>query len=166
MANTVKTNRVSQLAADQKLIDGTKQLLASLSSIPVGGQNMTPAEIEQFFQERIDAGNEAVKAEDARKAAVKADRDLRKNTAPVASAFKRIVIGMFLQAPDKLGIFGLTAPRVGKKTAATKAAAVETANATKKARGPIGKKQRAKVKATPVTMVPATGPAAPSKVGS
>jgi hypothetical protein len=165
MANPVKTNRVERLAADQKLVDGIEQLLLSFSSIPVGGQDMTPAQIAAMFQERIDAGNEAAKAEDARRAAVKADRDVRKKTAPLANAFKRIVIGMFLHSPDKLGIFGLTAPRIGKATAAKKAEAVQTAQATKKARGPIGKRQRAKVKALPVTLAPQPV-AEPPKAGS
>jgi hypothetical protein len=156
VSNTLKVNRGSQLAADQKLIDGTKQFLSALPNLSVGGQDMTPAQIEQVLQDRIDAGNAAVKAEASRRAAVQADRDERKKTSTFVQAFRRIVIGMFLQAPDKLGVFGLTAPKVAKKSAATKAAAVATATATKKARGPVGKKQRAKVKAPKVTLEPAT----------
>jgi hypothetical protein len=156
---SIKTNRVSILAADQKLIDGTKQFLSALPLLTVGSQDLTPAQIEQIFLDRINAGNAAVKAEDTRKAAVQADRDERKKTALFVSAFKRIVIGMFQQSPDKLGVFGLQAPKVGKKTAATKAAAAATANETKKARGPVGKKQRAKVKAKPAAVA---GPQAPS----
>jgi hypothetical protein len=159
MANTVKSNRLSQLAADQKLVDGTQQLLSQLASIPVGGQDMTPAQIEQVLQGRIEKGKAAQVAADARTAAVKAARDERKATAPVVNAFKRIVIGMFLQAPDKLGVFGLTAPKRGKTPVATKAAAAETAQATKKARGPIGKKQRAKVHAAPEATGAAGAPA-------
>jgi hypothetical protein len=163
MATSTKTNRVEQLAAEQKLIDGTKQFLSQLSSLPVGSQNVTPAQIVQVFQDRIATGKAAVAADDARKAAVKADRDQRTKTAPFAHAFKRIVIGMFLQSPDTLGVFGLQAPRVGKKTAAKKAAAVDKSAATKKARGPIGKKQRAKVKAPlPATAGPQPAPAAPA----
>jgi hypothetical protein len=165
MGTSAKTNRVSQLAADQNLADGTKQFLSQVPSIPVGGQDYTPAQIEQVFLDRIATGKAAVAAEDARKAAVKADRDERKKTAPFVNAFRRIVIGMFLQTPDKLGVFGLQAPRVGKKTAASKAAAVQKTTATKKARGPIGRKQRAKVKAPAAT---ATGtepaPVAPTPV--
>jgi hypothetical protein len=152
VANTVKPNRASKLAADQKLIDGTKQFLSAMPTLSVGGQTMTPAQIEQVLQDRIDSGNAAITAAAARTAAVAADRAERKKTAPVVQAFRRIVIGMFLQAPDKLGVFGLTAPKVGKPSAATKAAAVATAQATKTARGPIGKVQRAAIKAPPVTL--------------
>jgi hypothetical protein len=167
MANTVKPNRVSQLASDQKLVDGTDQLLSQLASLPVGGQDVTPAQIVQVFEGRIASGKAAVAADDARKAAVKADREERKKTAPFVQAFKRIVIGMFLQTPDKLGLFGLQAPRVGKRSAATKAEAAATAVATKKARGPIGRKQRAKVKGTPAKAGgPQPAPATPAPTGS
>jgi hypothetical protein len=155
-----KTNRVSQLAADQKLIDGTKQFLSAMPTLTVGGQDMTPAQIEQVLQDRINSGNAAVKADDARKAAVAADRAERQKTAPTVNAFRRIVIGMFMSAPDKLGVFGLQAPKVPKKSAATKAAAAATAQATKTARGPIGKVQRAAIKAPHVTLEPVTAPAA------
>jgi hypothetical protein len=158
MAGSTKTNRVQQLASEQKLIDGTKQFLSQLSSLPVGSQNVTPAQIVQVFVDRIATGKAAVAADDARKAAVKADRDERTKSAPFTHAFKRIVIGMFLQSPDTLGVFGLQAPKVGKKTAANKAAAAQKTTATKKARGPIGAKQRAKVKGT----VPTTGSPQPS----
>jgi hypothetical protein len=158
---SVKTNRVQQLAGEQKLIDGTNQFLSHLSSLPVGSQNVTPAQIAQVFEDRIATGKAAVAAEDARRAAVKGDRDQRAKTAPFARAFKRIVVGMFLQSPDTLGVFGLQAPRVGKKTAATKAATVEKVAATKKARGPIGGKQRAKVKASAPT-APSSQPAPPA----
>jgi hypothetical protein len=172
MATSIKTNRVQQLAADQQMIDGTKQLLSQTSSLPVGSQDVTPAQIVQVFEDRIATGKAAVAADDARKAAVKADRDERKKTAPFVAAFKRIVIGMFLQSPDKLGLFGLQAPRTGKKTAAAKATAAEKTAATKKARGPIGKKQRAKVKppvATSSGTEPSQGastPAAPAATPS
>jgi hypothetical protein len=163
MATSIKTNRVQQLASEQKLIDGTKQFLSQLSSLPVGSQNVTPAQIVQVFEDRIATGKAAVAADDARKAAVKADRDARTKSAPFTHAFKRIVIGMFLQSPVTLGVFGLQAPKVGKKTAANKAAAAQKTTATKKARGPIGVKQRAKVKGTvPTAGGPQPSPAAPT----
>jgi hypothetical protein len=147
MATSTKNNRVQQLAGEQKLIDGTKQFLSQLGSLPVGSQTVTPAEIVQVFEDRIAKGESAVAASNARTAAVKADRDERLKTAPFVNAFKRIVIGMFLQSPDTLGAFGLHPPKVTKKTAVIKATATQKMAATKKARGPIGKKQRAKVKA-------------------
>jgi hypothetical protein len=151
MSTNTKNNRVQQLAAEQKLIDGTQQFLSHVSTLPVGSQNVTPADIKQVFEDRIAKGRAAVAATDARTAAVKADRDERKKTQPFVNAFKRIVVGMFLQSPDTLGVFGLKPPKVAKKTAAEKAATVVKVKATRTARGPIGRKQRAKVKASAAT---------------
>jgi hypothetical protein len=163
MATSVKINRVQQLANDQKLVDGTKQFLSQMSSLPVGSQTVTPAQIVQVLEDRIATSKAAVAADDARKAAVKADRDERTKSAPFVHALKRIVIGMFLQSPDTLGVFGLHAPRVARTKAATKALAVEKTTATKKARGPIGRKQRAKVKGTvPTAGRPQPATAAPT----
>jgi hypothetical protein len=170
MATKIKINRVQQLAAEQKLIDGTNRFLVQLPSLPVGSQTVTTAQIVQILQDRIATGKAAVAADDARKAAVKADRDERTKTAPFVHAFKRIVVGMFLQSPDTLGAFGLQAPKVGSKTAAEKSAAAQKASATKKARGPIGTKQRAAVKApaptagSPQAASAAPTPAAPAPV--
>jgi hypothetical protein len=159
MATSVKTNRVQQLAAEQKLIDGTKQYLSQTSSLTVGSRNVTPADIVQVFEGRIAKGKAAVAAADARAAAVKADRDERKNSATFVNAYKRIIIGMFLQSPDTLGVFGLKAPKVGKKSAAEKAATVVKVKATRTARGPLGSKNRAKVKGT-TSIAGGTQPAA------
>jgi hypothetical protein len=157
-----------QLAADQKLVDGIQQFLSQMPSLPVGGEDMTPAQIMQVLEGRIDKGKAAAVAADARTTAVKADRDERKATDPVVQAFKRIVLGMFLQAPGKLGVFGLVPPKKGKPTAAVKAATVVKAGATKKARGPIGKNQRKKITgataAASAATAPVTTPAAPTPV--
>ena len=160
MPNSIKANRLSQLAADQKLVDGIQQFLSQMPSLPVGGQDMTPAQIAQVLEARIDKGKAAAVAADARTAAVKANRDERKATTPVVQAFKRIVLGMFLQAPDKLGVFGLVPPKKGKPTAAVKAATVVKAGATKKARGPIGKNQRKKITGVTAAASAATAPVA------
>jgi hypothetical protein len=181
MATSLKSNRVQQLAAEQKLIDGTKQFLMQVPTIMVGSQTMTPAEIISVVQGRIDKGHAAAAAADARTAAVKADRDERQKTAPVLKAFTRIVIGMFMQSPDTLGAFGLKAPKVAQKTVADKAAAADKAIATKKARGPIGRIQRSKVHAVapapvaaptaagataaPATVSPAPAPSAAPNAG-
>jgi hypothetical protein len=148
MSTNTKNRRIDQLAGEQKLIDGTKQFLWQLQSIPVGSQMMTPPEIAQVLEDRIAKAKAAVAAADAHTAAVKADRDERKKTAPFVSALVRIVVGMFSQSPDTLGVFGLKAPRAGKKTVAVKSVAVAKVVATRKARHTMGTKQRKTVKGT------------------
>jgi hypothetical protein len=146
--SNVKLNRPSQLAAEQKLIDGTKQFLWQLQSIPVGSQMVTPPEIVQVLDDRIARVKATIAAADARTAAVKAERDERKKTTPFVNSLKRIVVGMFSQSPDTLGVFGLKAPKVGKRTVANKSVAVEKVAATRKARNTMGPKARKSVKGT------------------
>jgi hypothetical protein len=144
MTNTKKRGDV--IAGDQAMIDGITKFLAQLATLPVGGQNMTPADIVKVFQARIDAGKAAQAAEASRTAAVKADRDERAKTSAFMRAFRRIVLGMFQEAPDTLAIFGLKAPKARKPKVTTKAAAVAKNAATRKARGTVGPKKKLTIK--------------------
>jgi hypothetical protein len=140
--------RVHRLDADQKLIDGVQKHLSQFATLPVGSQaeSLSPADIVKILQGRIDAGNAAVKADAARSAAIKAERDERNKTAPIVSSLRRIVVGMYNQSPDTLAAFGLKAPKVAKKKAQVVADAVLKNEATRKARHTQGKRQKQKVK--------------------
>jgi len=163
--SNVKLNRVSQLAGEQKLIDGTKQFLWQLQSIPVGSQMVTPPEIVKILDDRIALVKAAMAAADARAAAVKAERDERKKTTPFVNSLKRIVVGMFSQSPDTLGVFGLKAPKVAKRTVAGKSVAVAKVAATRKARNTMGPKARKSVKGTVPTAATKGGGSEPTTGG-
>ncbi|MDP9148795.1 MAG: hypothetical protein M3O36_02475 [Myxococcota bacterium] len=156
-------NRNGQLAADQKMIDGVAKYLSKFTSLPVGSQQVTPAEMIKVFQDRIDAAKAAVTAEAARSAAVKVSRDTRKQTAAFVLSLRRMVQGMFSQSPDTLAEFGLKPIKAAKTKVATKATALAKSTATRKARNTMGSKQRKGVKGTasPSTsgMTPTTPPA-------
>ncbi len=154
--NTIN-KRTDRVAADQAMIDGIQKLLANIATLPVGGTNMTPADIVKVFQTRVDAGKAAQAAETARTAAVKADRDERVKTAAFARAFRRIVLGMFQEDPNTLGIFGLKAPKARKVKVTTKAEAVAKNKATRTARGTVGSKKKLAIKG----QVPADNGGAP-----
>jgi hypothetical protein len=147
------------MIADQAMIDGVQKFLSQLASLPVGSQTMTPADIVKVFQDRLTLGKAAQTAEAARAAAVKADRDERARTAALVQAFRRIVLGMFAQTPDTLAVFGLKAPKAGKKKVAVKAAAVVKGKATRTARNTVGKKAKLLIKGAPPAAKP--GPTTP-----
>jgi hypothetical protein len=140
-------SREAKLAADEKLIAGTQTYLTQFSSLPVGSQKLAPADIVKLLQSRVDAGNAAEAASAAFDAAVKGERDVRAKTASFVTSLRRVVTGMFSQSPDTLAVFGLSAPKAGKKSAATKAEAAVKASAT---RASGGKKKKAKA-ATPAS---------------
>jgi hypothetical protein len=140
--------RANLLAADQQMINGVQKSLTQVTSMPVGSQTSTPADIVKVFQDRIATGNAVITADAARTAAIKADRDKRAQTATFVSSFKRIVQGMYSQSPDTLATFGLTALKATKKTAETKATAAVKSKATRVARNTMGSQQKKKVKGT------------------
>jgi len=151
-------NRLQRLASDQKLIDGVTKYLSKFAILPVGSQDLAPADIVKILQSRIDSCQAVVAAEAARNTAVKADRDERAKTAILVSSLRRMVVGMFSQSPDTLATFGLKAPRLSKKKVATKAAAVAKGVATRKARHTLGRKQKATIKGQPPATPPPANP--------
>jgi hypothetical protein len=157
----INNSRADLLAADQSLIDGiTKNASKLPASFPVGSVTTTPAEVVTMLQGRLTTGKAVVLAEAARTAAVQSDRTTRAGTQPKVSAFKRIIIAMFLLSPDVLGDFGLAAPKPPLKTAETKAAAAAKAKATRALLGTKGTQQ--KKAAIAAAAAPAPAPAVPA----
>jgi cell division septation protein DedD len=156
--------RTDVIAADEAMIEGVTRFLMQIASLPVGNQVMTPADVVKVFQDRVNAGQAVKTAEAARTAAIKADRDERARTAATVRAFRRIVLGMFQESPDTLAVFGLKAPKVVKRTVATKSTAVAKNKATRTARGTKGKKQKSKIHGTPpaASPGPTASPAGPA----
>jgi hypothetical protein len=161
---TQSNKRSTLLANDQAMVNGIQKFLSLLTSLPVGSQTMTPADIVKVFQARITTGQAVITATAARTAAVKADQNERTQTAAFVQAFRRIVIGMFQESPDTLAVFNLTAPKVVKKTVAIKSTAVAKSKATRVARNTLGTKQKKSIKGTPpaATTAPAEPAPAPS----
>jgi hypothetical protein len=156
-----KTSRTDTLAADQGMVDGIQKNQAKLpASFPMEGQQMTLSGVTQVFQDRIATGKAVILAENARTAAVKADRDKRAQTQGTALAFKRLLIALFAQEPDVLGDFSVQAPKKPQLTTAEKATAAAKAKATRKALGTKGTRQ--KKAALQSTDAPVATPSAPT----
>ena len=145
--------RDQQIAADQALIAGIQKFLTSYPSLPVDGQNMTPTDIVQLLQERINASQAAQTAEAARIAAFKAETDVRAKTTATRQSLRLMVQGMYSGSPDNLAVFGLKPRKASSETATTRAAAAVKAKATRAARGTKGPKEKLKitVSSTPAT---------------
>ena len=123
---------------------------------------MTPDSVSQVFQDRIATGKAVIAAENARTAAVKADKDKRTQTRGVSLAFNRLLLALFAQDPAILGDFAVTAPKKGQRTAADKANAAAKGKATRQTLGTKGTKQKkaALQAADSKTAAPAEQPAA------
>lgn len=166
---TTRTH-LTDINSDQKMAAGIKKYLSNVPSLSVAGQDMTPAQLAQLFDERA-ASTQAVQAATAaRTTAVKANRDNRAKTASVVSAFVNIVRGMFSTSPSTLAEFGLTPRKVSQKSTTTKKVAVLKALATRAARHTMGKDQKevvqSWVRARPRQPSPRDSPPAPRPAGS
>jgi hypothetical protein len=141
--STPNNSRNDKLAGDQAMVDGIAKNKARLPpSFEMEGRTMTPDSVSQVFHDRIVTGKAVVAADNARTAAVKADKDKRTQTRGVALAFKRLLIALFAQDPAILGDFAVTAPKKGARTAADKADAAAKGKATRATLGTKGKRQK------------------------
>jgi hypothetical protein len=159
---TQSNKRSDQISNDQAMIAGIQKFLGQLTSVTAGSQTLTPAAIVQIFQARVQTAQAVQTARAALKAAVQANLAERANTSAFVQALRRVIVGMYQQSPDTLAVFNLTAPKVAKKSVATKATAVAKSKATRVARNTMGSQQKKDIKGTVPEATTAPEPAAPA----
>jgi hypothetical protein len=125
----------------------------------INGQPMKPADVIGIYQTCIDTRAELAKQRAAYDAALAA-RDSAESARLVTDRGLRAwVTGAFGADSQTAQEFGFLSPKIGAKSAATKATAVEKSLATREARGTKGKRQKEKIKGT---LVAPAAPAVPA----
>jgi len=124
-------NRMKQLAADQKMVDGVNQHLMGLATIMVGGVATKPADIVTRVTGRINAAKAVETTEATHAAAVAANAVVLGQTHQFMLDLATAVEVQVGPVVDTLADFGLTPKKKGAPTAATKAAAAAKAKATR-----------------------------------
>jgi hypothetical protein len=159
MANT---NRTSTQGKDQQVIVGVQKDLQTMSSIPLGATTYTPTSLVALVQSRIDAANAVTTAKANWQSAAKTYEATDTQVTVVVRELRNLVIAAFGPTSPKLGDFGFAAPKKTPLTTEQQAVAIAKREATRKARGTLGKKQKAKITGAtpPVTPAPATAPVA------
>ena len=154
-----KSTRQSAVDQDKALIAGIQKFLMGQPLI-IGKQSYQPQDLIKVLQARVTTGQGIIDARTAVTAAIKADQAERTTTGALVRGFRTIVIGMFSELPDTLAVFGLKPRKSTKKTVQVKATAVAKTQATRKARGTMGKKQKARIigKVPPATTGGGTTP--------
>jgi len=151
-------NRITQAAADQKMIDGFNRHGSLIGSLLIDGRQLKPADVVQVVQARLDA-SKAVEADKATwQSAVKANKDERAKTRVFMTQVRQALLVMFASSIDILADFGLTPRKQRAPKPPAKVAAAQKAKATREARGTKGKKQKAKIKGAAPELPPATAP--------
>jgi hypothetical protein len=162
--NTPKKNRIDEMAADQKLIDGLTKHAATITSLVIGGVTMATKDIISTLQARITASQNAQNTRATWQAAVVTDHAERTKTMTFASGLRQGLIVAFTGQVDALADFGLTARKAVVLTPAELLARNAKATATRAARHTLGTVQKSKITgetaaaATPVPAAPAPLP--------
>jgi hypothetical protein len=167
MAITLKTSRIQQQTADQKLMDGLTQSQQTLPSFMIGSASIKTTDVIAILQERIKNANTVESTRAAWQTAVKGNRDERVKTQLLVSGVRQSLQMMFAGSIDTLAEYGL-APRKQRTplTPEEKAAAVAKARATREARHTMGSRQKAKIKGEVSPTSPATPPSAAAPVAT
>jgi hypothetical protein len=167
-SNTPKENRTSEMAADQKMIDGLTKHAAALPSFLIAGVPTTTTDIIAKLQARIAAEKAVPPARATWQATVQQARSQIAATKSVVSAVKQALLAAFQGQVETLADFGLTPRKVRVVTPEQQVAAAAKSKATRAARHTAGSVQKKVVKGavtgvivTPVTSAPGTVVAPP-----
>ena len=159
-SSTSKSSKASVLARMQAIIAGTLKHFPN-GSFTLGNAPYTTSSLVALFQSLIDAIDALAAAQASAKDAVTAMRGVKAKVAPVYLDYKRFLLATFRTATPALSDFGLEPPKAPKpRSGEQMAAAAAKAEATRKARGTVGKKKKLTVKGdvTGVVVTPVTEP--------
>jgi len=157
----MSATKVTKAALEQRirgLVAGTQKHSPN-GSLTFGGATYTATALVQLMQSLADALGAVDSAKASWQDALKNATDVRAKVGPVVQAYRTWLVATYGNAPSTLADYGLT-PRKAPTplTAEQKVAKAAKAEATRTARGTMGKKQKKDVKGT----VPATAPGTPS----
>jgi hypothetical protein len=153
-------NKSKTIDRDRQTIAGIQKYYATIPSIVLDGVSYTPAEIVKVLQDQLDRLDASAAAQGVYRKAIVAERSASTVADVLYRAFKRRVLNDYKTSEDVLGEFGLLLPKKQVPNAETKAKAVALRDATRKARGTRGKRQKADIKGnvpetTPTVVKPA-----------
>jgi len=134
-----KTAREARLAS---IVRSIEQRMAKVASMMMHGKTYTPAQLKALLQEELDAMANTRRATAARRAAVIEERRITARNKAVLEAFEAYLVNQHGAESQELTLFTFTPRRKGKKSADTKAKAVERAADTRTRLGTLGPKQR------------------------
>jgi hypothetical protein len=141
MARKAKTELAEEC---RKVIRGLRNELPNVNALTLDGEHYALQAIVDLFQAVIDAGDQTARARSAWLAAAGREEVAKKRLKPVRNALKRCLESTYgLAFARKLG-FVSTEPAKPKPKTQVKAA--QQREATRKARGTMGTRQRKKIK--------------------
>ena len=158
--STSNTTKVTRQARIGQVISGIQKNLSQMPAITLSGTSYTPATLIATLQKGIDTSKTSVNSKAKWIADVQVERNTYAELGPVLRYIKAFVTAQFgdtQSSAQKLEDFGLSPRKARSKNVAVKADAATKGRATRVARATKGKKQKAKIKGTPVAAPPAGG---------
>jgi hypothetical protein len=154
--STIKNNAKIVSSCGQRLIALKKYVKATKTAMTVSGEPMKLSDLTAIYQAAIDTRTALVPQRAAYEKALAARDSAEVTRQATDKKLKAWVVNQFGANSEEAQEFGFLPTKVGEKTAATKALAVQKVRATRAARGTLGKRQKEKIKGTIVA------PAAPA----
>jgi hypothetical protein len=156
--NHATNNRIN---TDQSLLSGTKKALGKSDHVVIDGKKYFVADIIAVLQDRIDVATAVVTARAALHRAVRADRAKVAETKRFVSAVRQTLLIMYGSHADVLAAFGLKVTERRALKVAEKVERIARAEATRKARHTMGKRQKEGIKGVVVSATPPSPPDSP-----
>jgi hypothetical protein len=165
---TIDKNKGARQNRLRKVLAGMGKHFQNVPAMTIAQVVYKVTDLEALFQKDIAASDAADQAKAAWLASVQAEQTSHQQVDPLLAGVKQYVLLTWGHSKDASGTledFGYAPRKVPTVTPEVKAAATAKAQATRKARGTMGPKQKAKVKGTvaappagDVTKVPAPAP--------
>lgn len=139
-------NKAAQQALNRQAAEGAKDNLKG--TVQFGGESYKVSDLVDVLQAPAAASTATDRAKAAYTAAVASERAARLKARTTRAALQNYIVGIHGESNTLLAEFGFKVKKQPAKTVEVKAGAAEKMRATRKARGTMGPKQKAKVKGT------------------
>ena len=155
---SIKSSSVIVDICNQR-IQALEKDVSTKSVITINGASYTRAQLIAIYQASLDTRAALVTSRGQVKVDLAARSTAEQNRLAIEAGVKAWVVAQFGAESNQAYDFGYTPKKPAQKSAETKANAAKLAEATRKARGTMGKNQKQSIKGT---LVAPTAPAAPA----
>jgi hypothetical protein len=156
---SIKPNNATVVSTCNQRITALTKLVAAKTPMKINRQQMKLSDVVGVYQACIDTRSELVSQRAAYNKALVDRNNAEVTRQAIDEGLKSWVANEFGVPSAEAEELGFLPPKIGAKSAATKAEAVEKLLATRKARLTMGKRQKEKIKGT---IVAPTAPADPA----
>lgn len=139
---SIKQNNASIVATCNQRLKALGQYVKTKTPMQINGQLMKPADVTGIYQACLDTRSELLAQKVAYDKALDARDAAGATRLATDKGLKAWVTGAFGVDSQETQEFGFLSPKIGAKSAATKATAVLKVLATRQARGTMGKRQK------------------------